>query len=47
MSNSIVDGSNLGLVSISELCRDASQALLSVKHNDFTRIFLDILLCLI
>lgn len=44
MSNSIVDGSNLGLVSISELCRDASQALLSVKHNDFTRIFLEILL---
>lgn len=44
MANSIVDDSNLGLVSNSELCRDASQSLLSVKHNDFTRIFMEIVL---
>lgn len=44
MSHSIVDDSNLGLISNSELCRDASQSLLSVKHNDFTRIFMDLLL---
>lgn len=44
MSHSIVDGSNLGLVSISELCRDASQSLLSVKHNDFTTLFMQVTL---
>ena len=44
MSHSIVTGSNLGLVSISELCRDASQSLLSTKHNDFTNVFMQIVL---
>lgn len=44
MSHSIVSGSNLGLVSISELCRDASQSLLSTKHNDFTNQFMQIVL---
>lgn len=33
---SIVRGSNLGHVSSSELCKDASQALLGVKHSDLT-----------
>lgn len=33
---SIVSGSNLGHISSSELCKDASQSLLGVKHSDAT-----------
>lgn len=36
LGHSIVRGSNLGHVSSSELCKDASQALLAVKHSDAT-----------
>lgn len=36
LGHSVVRGSNLGHVSASELCKDASQALLAVKHSDAT-----------
>jgi hypothetical protein len=36
LGHSIVSGSNLGHITSSELCKDASQALLAVKHSDAT-----------
>lgn len=36
LGHSIVRSSNLGHISSSELCKDASQALLAVKHSDAT-----------
>jgi len=36
LGHSIVRNSNLGHISSSELCKDASQALLAVKHSDAT-----------
>lgn len=36
LGHSVVRGSNLGHISASELCKDASQALLAVKHSDAT-----------
>ena len=36
MAKSVPRDSNLGFISSSELCKDASQAILSVKHDDHT-----------
>ena len=44
MSHSIVEGSNLGTVCASELCKDASQSILSVKHDDHTSEASDVIL---
>jgi hypothetical protein len=44
LGHSVVAGSNLGHVCSSELCKDASQALLAVKHSDSTSEIADITL---
>lgn len=44
MSKSIPMGTNLGIACASELCKDASQAILSVKHDDHTSEASDVML---